>query len=58
LSFPTEPNKIYQIQYSSGVPAKDWSSLGGLIVGDGQPRQVFDSASSSEKRFYRVMTLQ
>jgi hypothetical protein len=58
LNFATEPSRIYQVQYSSGVPAKDWSSLGGLIVGDGQPRQVFDPVGSSERRFYRVLTLQ
>jgi hypothetical protein len=58
LSFPTELNKVYQVQYRTTLSPGIWSSLGGLIVGDGNLREIFDPANRDQQRFYRVMTLQ
>lgn len=58
VSFPTEPTKIYQLQYTSELPAKNWQSLGGLIIGDGTPQTVFDHTTADAQRVYRLLTVQ
>lgn len=58
LSFPAEPNRIYQVQYTSELPAKNWQSLGGMIIGDGTPQTVFDHTAPDAQRVYRLLTVQ
>jgi hypothetical protein len=58
IGFPTEPSRLYQIQYRSAAAAGQWLSLGGIIVGDGAETVRYDTGLPDDERFYRVFVVQ
>jgi hypothetical protein len=52
ISFPTQLNGTYQIQYKANLTDPNWTPLGSPVTGTGGFMSVTDSASGS-MRFYR-----
>ena len=58
LSFQTETNRLYQIQYAVDLPTKQWIDLGVPLKGYGTNIVVTDTVLDSPRRVYRVNALQ
>ena len=58
VSWPSETNHIYQVQYSTRLAPNTWLGIGAQVPGDGDTKMLFDSALNEERRFYRVVRLQ
>lgn len=54
--WPTETNRMYQLQYSVSLPAM-WADLGMPIRGTGTNVVFTDSVTGQPRRFYRVLPL-
>ncbi|HEY4414932.1 MAG TPA: hypothetical protein VGO57_04490, partial [Verrucomicrobiae bacterium] len=55
LSFPTQLNFMYTVQYKNSLTDASWTPLaGGSLSGNGLNQSVMDNLGSSQ-RFYRVM---
>lgn len=52
LRWQTQSGKTYQPQYSYDLST--WYSLGSVISGNGQAKEIFDSTESDAKKFFRV----
>ena len=57
ISFPTEVDVPYQIEYATTLLSPDWISLGASIIGDGLSRTYSDNVVEGTARFYRVRLL-
>jgi hypothetical protein len=53
ISFPTQNGYGYQLQYKIHLTDPSWTSLGGVVSGNGSVQSANDS-SSNGSRFYRV----
>ena len=51
----SEPNKNYQVQYSSALNSNVWTTLGETIMGSGTTNCVTNTFGTSNQRFYRVL---
>jgi len=54
LSFLTELNKWYQLQYRSDLTTNQWVNLGDLLLGTGSKISVADDVAENHRRFYRL----
>lgn len=54
LEFPTEIGEVYQVQSSPDL--ENWEDFGPKILGNGDVYQVFSSAKSEDRGFFRVQT--
>jgi hypothetical protein len=55
ISWPTVPNQVYQLQYSTDVASTNWQDLGGPVEGTGSNMLYRDPAvAGSPRRVYRV----
>ena len=54
LSFFTESNKWYQLQYRSDLTTNEWVNLGGHLSGTGSKISVTDDVAENHQRFYRL----
>ena len=58
IAWTTQTTNTYQIQWSSALNSNSWFNLDSPIQGTGNTNYYFDTTRSTEKRFYRVLTLQ
>lgn len=57
LAWPTVTTSRYQLQWSSSLAPNDWFNLGDPIQGTGSIYSYLASPGTTERRFYRVLTL-
>jgi uncharacterized repeat protein (TIGR03803 family) len=57
LTWSTESDSRYQLQYNSDVTSVNWSNLGGSVTATGATFTVTDVVGSAARRFYRVALL-
>lgn len=57
VSWPTETNRLYQLQYSSALTTNTWVDLAPPIQGHGTNATFFDNVLGEPHRFYRVLPL-
>src|SRR4030095_1192270 len=56
ICLPTESNRVYQVQYRSGLSSNEWNNLGGQITGNGTTNCLTDAVpSGAPQRFYRTV---
>jgi len=56
LGFKTVSGRTYNLQSSDVSPAGPWSTVGGLVTGDGTLQTVTDPGGATQlNRFYRVL---
>jgi hypothetical protein len=55
VTFQTQTNKLYQVQWASVVNTNAWFNLGGLIPGTGLTNSVFDSTRGQQQKYYRII---
>lgn len=58
ICYPTEANKLYQLQFTTNLFGTNWMDFGAPVVGTGLTNCTFDSTRYSVKRYYRVIVLQ
>jgi len=58
LSWSSETNKVYRIQWTPSLEQPQWMNLEPLISGTGIDVSVFDSAREHPQGFYRVQIVQ
>jgi len=58
LSWTSETNKLYQIQWTSSIDQPDWQDLGPAVAGTGQNFSTFDSTKQHPRGFYRLRVVQ
>jgi hypothetical protein len=54
ICWPSETNRMYQVQWASSLSATNWTDFGAAVVGTGTNICIFDSTRGSDGRFYRV----
>ncbi len=54
VSCPSEAGRKYTFWYTEDLQRNLWHPLGDIMTGTGEPVGVFDSASNSTSRYYRV----
>jgi hypothetical protein len=54
LSWPSEANQLYQVQWTPTLDAPQWVNLGPVLSGSGANISLFDSTRSHPQGFYRV----
>jgi hypothetical protein len=57
LSWTTEANKLYRLQWTHSLEAPQWVDLGPVITGTGTNVSLFDSTREHSQGFYRVRVL-
>ena len=57
VSWPTETNRLYRLQYSSLLTTNTWVDLSTPIRGYGTNALFIDSVLGEPRRYYRVITL-
>jgi hypothetical protein len=57
LCWPARTNRLYQLQYRSGLTTDQWTDLGAPIAGNGGIRCATESTRGIPQRFYRVIEL-
>jgi len=57
ISWPTQSTNNYQIQWSSSLNPNDWFNLDAPLPGTGTTSYYLISTQSTERRFFRVVTL-
>lgn len=55
ITFPTQTNKLYQIQWASVVNSNVWFNFGGPIPGTGSTNSTFDSTRGQQQKYYRIL---
>jgi hypothetical protein len=58
ISWPSENNHSYQLQWSASLDSPQWASLGPVIPGSGVEMSIFDSTRTHPQGFYRVRIVQ
>jgi hypothetical protein len=53
ISFPTTPDRTYQVKVSDNLSSGSWADLGSPVTGDGNAKSVTDPAVAT-RRFYRI----
>ena len=54
ISWPSENNHSYQLQWTPSLDSPQWANLGPVIPGSGIEMSVFDSTRTHPQGFYRV----
>jgi hypothetical protein len=54
ISWPSETNRRYQVQWTSSLDQPQWADFGPVISGSGTEISVFDSTRTHPRGFYRV----
>jgi hypothetical protein len=54
LSWPSETNKLYQVQWTPSLDQPQWADFGPVVSGSGTNVSVFDSTRNHPRGFYRV----
>ena len=54
LSWASEANQLYQLQWTASLEHPEWVDLGPVITGSGANVSLFDSTRSHPQGFYRV----
>ncbi len=57
LSFPTEINRMYQLQYATSLSATNWMPVGAPIQGAGSNVVIMDPILNQPNKVYRVVPL-
>lgn len=57
ISWATETNKNYQLQWTASVDTTNWLNMGAVLSGTGSNTSAFDSTRFQQKKFYRILTL-
>ena len=57
ISWPSEANKFYQVEYSTALAPNTWFALGSPVQGNGTTNTFVDPVLGQERRFYRALTL-
>jgi hypothetical protein len=57
LSWPSETNRWYQLQYSSLLTSNTWLDLSSPVRGEGTNVLYVDSVLGDPRRFYRIIPL-
>ena len=58
VSWPSENDRSYQVQWASSLDSPQWSNLGPVMAGAGAELSLFDSTRSHPQGFYRVQIVQ
>ena len=58
LSWDTETNRSYQLQYSTSLAPNTWFDVAPPILGYGTNASFIDSVLAQPRRFYRVVAIQ
>ena len=58
VTWPSDSNVFYQVQWASELDTNTWNSIGGPILGNGSTSSILDSARGSSNKFYRVLRLE
>jgi len=58
LTWTSEANKVYQIQWTRSIDQPDWQNLGPAVAGTGQNLSIFDSTKLHPRGFYRLRIVQ
>jgi hypothetical protein len=58
LSWPSEANKTYRVQWTSLLEQPRWIDLEPLVIGTGANVSIFDSTREHPQGFYRVQIVQ
>ncbi|MEI7899015.1 MAG: choice-of-anchor L domain-containing protein [bacterium] len=56
ISWPSEINQNYQVEWTQELTQNVWSNLGSVVSGSGTTNSVFDSTRDATHKFYRVLT--
>jgi hypothetical protein len=54
LVWPSESNRLYQVQWTPSLDSPQWVNLGSVVSGSGGSMSVFDSTRIHPQGFYRV----
>jgi len=54
LSWPSETNRLYQIQWTPSLDRPEWVTLEPIVSGTGRNVSLFDSTRQRPRGFYRV----
>jgi hypothetical protein len=57
LVWPSEPGRLYQVQWTPSLDPPQWANLGPSVSATGTNISVFDSTRSHPQGFYRVQIL-
>jgi hypothetical protein len=57
LSWPSEGNRLYQVQWTPSLDAPLWTNFGPAVPGSGANLSVFDSTRTHAQGFYRVQMI-
>ena len=55
LSWPSDTNQLYQVQWTGALGANPWFSLGAPVLGTGTTILVTNAIEGNPQRFYRVV---
>ncbi|HKQ39366.1 MAG TPA: hypothetical protein VJ063_14905 [Verrucomicrobiae bacterium] len=58
ITWPSETNVAYQIQWTSEAVSNVWLDLGMPIPGDGTTNTLLDSTRNASQKFYRILTVE
>jgi hypothetical protein len=59
ISWQTESDQVYQLEYSTDLTPGVWQPLGGTVLGTGGVYVTYDTVpAGAPRRFYRVVTIQ
>jgi hypothetical protein len=58
LSWSSETNRLYQIQWTPSLEQPEWVTLPAIIAGTGTNVSIFDSTREHPQGFYRVQIVQ
>jgi hypothetical protein len=58
LVWPSEPNQVYQVEWTPSLNPPQWANLGSLVSGSGAELSMFDSTRMHPQGFYRVRIVQ
>lgn len=57
ISWESESNVVYRVEYSPSLRTNSWSALGSTILGNGTKTNIVDNVQTDAPRFYRVVEL-
>ncbi len=58
VSWPTETNNLYQVQWTPSLEQPNWTDLQAPVTGTGANVSIFDSTHEHPQGFYRVQVVQ
>jgi hypothetical protein len=58
LTWSSELNRVYQIQWTDSVKEPQWKNLGSVVRGTGGMLSIFDSTREHPRAYYRLLVAQ